>query len=331
MKVQLVSNPIDNHNPHDYQDFPVDLQYGTRAIKQVSPTKMAANLTQLVAELRIQLPKKPFATISQTYRKRDLPSASADEYLNMVFGWQPTVSDFLKIAQACVNSHEILTNFYANAGQQVRRRYGFEPIIESKSWYDEPYYSGLAYYLDPNSPYAGNFYPPNKYENAQGWIYCTETKETNYWFSGAFQYAIPSGSSAADKIAEMAATAKKLLGIQGLTLDLAYQLIPFSWLLDYFASVGDIISNASMFSQDNLVMPYAYLMRRTVVKRVYGHSGVTFYSGPTGPITHSEVFTDKRRVRATPYGFGLSPDGFTPAQWAILAALGLTKSDRTLF
>lgn len=249
-----------------------------------------------------------------------------------MFGWQPTIQDLLKLYDNVVHSHEILTQFYKDSGRRVRRGYGFDPIITNTTFYDRTHYNGLSYYLDVNNSQAGGFYAgPNKYDSAVGRVWCSETKEVTHWFSGAFEYFIPGGSSAVDKIAEMAATARHLLGIDGLTLDLAYQLTPYTWLLDYFANIGDIISNATMFSRDNLVMPYAYLMRRTVVKREYGHSGLAFHNGNTGPITFREVFTDKRRVRATPYGFGLNPDGFSAAQWAILAALGLTKADRKLF
>jgi len=38
----------------------------------------------------------------------------------------------------------------------------------------------------------------------------------------------------------------------------------------------------------------------------------------------------KKRVKATPYGFGLDTDAFTPRQWAILGSLGISRGSRLL-
>jgi hypothetical protein len=35
-------------------------------------------------------------------------------------------------------------------------------------------------------------------------------------------------------------------------------------------------------------------------------------------------------VKATPYGFGLAPSGFSPTQWAILVALGMSDGNKNL-
>jgi len=171
----------------------------------------------------------------------------------------------------------------------------------------------------------------NDPEDIYGKAVLSEIRSERYYFTGAFTYYLEGVSSPDGVISRGAQIARKLLGIDGLTIDLAYQLTSFTWLLDWFANVGDIISNAEAFTRDNLVMRWGYLMRETHVTRTYTHSGARFKTGTTGPVRMVESFTQKLRVKATPFGFGLNPNSFTEQQWAILIALGLTRSDRTLF
>jgi hypothetical protein len=73
-------------------------------------------------------------------------------------------------------------------------------------------------------------------------------------------------------------------------------------------------------------------MRHTVVTRTVRGNPATFYSYPdTVPISSLYRSERKERWKATPYGFGLNMAGFTDQQWAILAALGMTKSPRIAF
>jgi hypothetical protein len=66
-------------------------------------------------------------------------------------------------------------------------------------------------------------------------------------------------------------------------------------------------------------------MYKETVEDTYTHSGVNLKTGPTGPV--SQVFRTvyKRRVKAHPYGFGLTDGDLSPRQLAILAALGISR------
>jgi hypothetical protein len=117
-----------------------------------------------------------------------------------------------------------------------------------------------------------------------------------------------------------------------LTPEVLWELAPWSWLFDWQANVGDILSNLSLLSADGLVMRYGYLMCHTLAYNRYViPAGARFTPGvETGPIFTVLGRETKERVRATPYGFGLNPDSFSIRQWAILGALGLTKTPRAL-
>jgi hypothetical protein len=329
----------------DYDFGPIDLTYGTKAIRQTTPTKAAANITQLLVETLRDLPRLPGLAFAKgplvtpkVYDKKTtslnqsgLISGSADEYLNLVFGWSPTVSDVLKICRAIVHADDIIAQYVRDSGRVVRRRWEFAQtqstrLVSSASNVQVNGTSTLSYFV---FPWAHDFFA-NPEVDAYGTASLTETKTERYWFSGAYSYYLSEVLSPGGKLAYGAQIARKLLGVDGLTIDLAYQLAPYSWLLDYFTNVGDVLANVSAFSRDSLVLRWGYLMRETRVVRSYSHSGIRPRSGPTGPILMNEIFDQKLRVRATPYGFGLNPAEFTTQQWAILAALGMTRHDRAL-
>ncbi len=77
-------------------------------------------------------------------------------------------------------------------------------------------------------------------------------------------------------------------------------------------------------------MPYGYVMEHTVQTTVIESTGGWYVVSPgkfqrMPDIKFVVVDETKQRLRATPYGFGLSWDGFSPEQLAILASLGITR------
>jgi len=303
---------------------------------------MAANVTQLIVETLRDLPRIPLAGKNLGFNRRGddlgihwdkIPSFVGDDYLNYVFGVAPTVADVLKICQAVVSLSDNLIQINRDAGQYVRRRFDFPVTRSARIIARDDSGDNIPSGAHLFGGVGGNFVNTNffaTYADGRGNASLSEERTERYYFTGAFSYYLESVSTPGGAIARGAQYARLLLGVQGLTLDLAYQLVPFSWLLDWFANVGDLFSNATSFSQDNLVLRWGYLMRETRIKRTYYHTGIRFRTGPTGPITMTEEFTQKLRKKATPYGFGLNPNSFSEGQWAILIALGLTKGDRTL-
>jgi len=73
-------------------------------------------------------------------------------------------------------------------------------------------------------------------------------------------------------------------------------------------------------------------MHKRKCVRIYTMSGLQPLVGVDAPTTLQVFFSHekKTRVRASPYGFGLSLDGLSDKQWSILGALGLTKAPRSL-
>jgi hypothetical protein len=158
----------------------------------------------------------------------------------------------------------------------------------------------------------------------QGQVNRIRTTTIRRWFSGAFTYHLALGGDSFSKMVRAQSEAKKLLGFS-LTPDTLWNLAPWSWAVDWFTNTGDVIENITSMAVDGMVLKYGYVMEHTIVRDTYtfvGHPGLV---GNPRPNDITMVTETKKRRKATPFGFGLTWDGFSPRQLAIIAALGITK------
>jgi hypothetical protein len=144
------------------------------------------------------------------------------------------------------------------------------------------------------------------------------------WFSGSFTYYVTPGISAS-KLAAYEAAANRLLGVR-LTPDLVWALSPWSWLIDWFVDLGALISGLQQIVLDGAVMWYGYVMAHTTVDHHYVLNHIR-PRNMSQEVTLWQTFRTetKQRVRATPFGFGASPNALSMKQWSILAALGISR------
>lgn len=149
--------------------------------------------------------------------------------------------------------------------------------------------------------------------------------EQRQWFSGAFTYYLPD-SDELGGLGRLALEADRLFGVVPDIADL-WNLIPWSWLVDWFVNVGPVLQNLANYSKYGLVMPYGYMMEHTIVEYQYTFTpSVKTDKIVGGGVNLVIVDETKKRVQASPFGFGVTWDGFNPGQLAILAALGLSRS-----
>lgn len=153
-----------------------------------------------------------------------------------------------------------------------------------------------------------------------------KTAITKRWFSGAYTYHLPTGYYAHQAVKGSIAKANDLLGLE-LTPEVLWNISPWTWLFDWAANIGDVVANATALQSDNLVIRYGYIMAQTSATNTYQLDGPSFYAGGPGVLTAALGTILKQRVRATPFGFGLTTDAFTGRQWAILASLGITRGN----
>jgi len=272
---------------------------GTKAIDMVKPDNPSVDLATSLAELWSE---RRFFSVPG--RSGSLPG----EYLNYQFGIAPTVADFQDLRDTIENRDAILRQYQRDSGKLIRRQYHFKPeVTVTQSTTNAPVYGmggGLNFFLNP------------------GGRLTTLTRTTQkWWFSGAFRYSIPK-----DAFPKRISELDRLYGVKP-GLSTGWELVPFSWLVDYFVPVGSLLSNMDSFLLDGLVMPYAYIMSTTEVETVYSWYGPLKNSlgvFQNVGVTSSVRKTRLRRRYATPFGFGLLPTDLSPKQLSILAALGLS-------
>jgi len=318
---------------------------GSKGISKTAPTSPEANLAQMLGELREKLPHIPGAelrakmlhsganaarsgtnaTSGRGYSKREAAAVAGDEYLNIEFGIKPLLRDITQLAQSVKNASKILAQFQRDSGKIVRRKTDLFDTTTLTEYPDQPL--GLA--INHFSP-VGNV-TSEYFSSVSGARSVSDSVRQRAWFSGAFSYHLAEAHDFLGKAERYEQLADKLLGT---TIDAAlfWELTPWSWLIDWHINVGSFLRNVELLSKDSLVVRYGYVMHETHAIRTWvtkepvldrdGHN-IGY------PAAFSHIMS-KNRQRATPYGFGRNSSEFTPGQWAILGALGMTKSTVSL-
>lgn len=297
---------------------------GTKAIAIVKPTNSVADVITSLAEIYREGLPKVFgkaawgAGISANLQhksllKKDLRKgsrAAAQENLNLEFGIKPLINDIADVAKSVKDADKILAQYERDAGRLVRRRFEF-PIEESITS------TVIRTNVRPFMPQANTLLFTG---TASGKVLRIDEIRRRRWFSGAFTYFLPKTEGMHKDVQK----ADKLLGID-LTPEVLWNLAPWTWAIDWFTNLGSIIENFSDWATDGLVLKYGYIMEHSFHKRTYAFEGPSGYAGDPRPGSLEFVVETKKRVQATPYGFGLTWESFTPRQLAILASLGVTK------
>lgn len=306
--------------------------YGALAIERTIPVNPLTSLAVSLGEIYSDgLPKIPLLTSTFTSVGKAAKSIGG-EFLNWTFGYQPTAKDAAGTANAAIFANYAIKQFMRDNGKTVRRGYTFPSQITNSY---SSVSSGGAQFLDPSGLSVANTMFSNSAGNP-----CTivETLQTTrkLYFKGAYSYFIPIGSSVLDKMQRHADQAQLVLGLE-VNPDSLYQVAPFSWLVDWFYDVGTIVHNLNAFANNGLVLRWGYMMCEDHTIHTVTHHGLTTRATtalphiPFGSVTSVYHTVRKRRVKATPYGFGLNPATFSDGQWAILGALGLTMAPARSF
>ena len=127
----------------------------------------------------------------------------------------------------------------------------------------------------------------------------------------------------------------KLLGAEP-DLNTLWQLAPWSWAVDWTLNAGTWIKSLQALLSYGTVLRYGYVMEKTTITDTFFAGDVvrgqtpgfesTYTSRPFPAVQAITLRTTvKKRVQANPFGFGVSWDGLSNIQRAIVAALGITR------
>jgi len=321
--------------------------YYSEAYRKARPGNPKADVGQFLIELR-DLPVVPlkgvwrqFGSLVKRNRGRslaDLPvgllkqlsdfRSLGSEYLNVVFGWKPFLNDLRKTYNLWQVIDKQMAQIIRENGKNIRRRCQVKDqkdVSQVRKTYPWPYADVFGA-------------PPNWFGEEAYSVRTTVTRVSErVWFSGSFRYYIPDvGSSQWDARARLA-----LFGAFP-TPELLWSVLPWSWLIDWFANVSDVLSNISPNAVDNLVCNRSFIMRHTVQEIVEqcdtahdAFDNVFFgFGAKWNAFSGSFVSTDKvetkvRAIGGNPYGLNSQWSDLSSNQVAVLAALGLSRASIT--
>jgi len=302
---------------------------GTTAIARCKPTNHISDLAIDMVEIyQTGLPHLPGRRLWED-KVRRYAGVPADrlyfnpgsEYLNIEFGWKPLTDDIRDASYAAANADRLMSAYEANSGKDVRRSYVF-PTETSLTSNDQGVTEGFTI-VDPGQQYGtidGALSQPRLVKTTK---FIRET-----WFRGCFTYHLPSIYKSRNRLARIAAEAGHLYGIE-LTPNTVWQATPWTWALDWFTNMGDVVSNLSDWATDGLVMRYGYLMEHIVYEESYALDRPCRLKLWGGGHAHASPVTayyeSKQRIRATPFGFEADWNNLSLRQLAIAFALGISR------
>jgi hypothetical protein len=291
--------------------------WGAKGWADLKPGKPVASMGQFLAELRQlpTLPLKSFRRIIHDYK--DIHGwfrALGKEYLNTEFGWKLFLKDLRDIYRLQQSIDRRLAQLARDNGRSIRRR---GTLSSNKSTVISVNQTTCLYPV----------LTTDFYSSLQGTQTITDESFERYWFSARFRYWIPDVGTALWRT-----RAKRALFGLNPSPSLLWEVMPWSWLADWFGNVGDVLSNMSENAAENLTAEYAFVMHEQVErKKVVEVANLWAKPKPpfvptTRTVTSTLERSVKQRLAANPYGFGLTFDGLSGRQMAILGALGFSRS-----
>jgi hypothetical protein len=288
---------------------------GATAISLVAPTNSVANLATSLAEAhREGLPSLP--GIPFWKRRNEVAKAAGSEFLNAEFGWLPLVGEVRNVAGTAQHVQMLLKQHREDAGKSVRREFHYP---DSRTISSSSVAGSLASVHNLNGTNV-DFRDPTVSP------VLTTTVETvvKRWFVGAFTYPPPPLDDKWDGLETFANNADFLFGTD-ITPDVLWELTPWSWAIDWFSNLGDVINNVTQFVTNGLVMRYGYMMTEKVTTYTYSLDKSGILGHPAPPAPSEIIIRSKNRKEANPFGFGIGWENLSVTQLAIAAALGITR------
>lgn len=300
----VLPTPIDNSTM---------LGYGVKGWNRYKPTSRNGSLAQAIVELK-DVPKmlqQSDMTKQIKQRNKNVLHHAGSQYLNIQFGWLPLLSDVRELVKNAIEAQRRIDQLARDNGKWVRRGGTIHTANSTTTSIDTGSYYTTPTMITPLNPTTNTRYNT------------TETR-SRFWFSGKFRYYIAPPKAGRLSKYLLAEHVNRILYGTDLSPSLLYELMPWSWLTDWFSSAGSSIANFFEDSGDNLVAEYACTMGNTIVSEKSVVKGVALGHGAYE--CSSEILTEvKRRTKATPYGFYAITPSLTAKQASILIALGLTS------
>jgi hypothetical protein len=292
---------------------------GTKGWSMYKPTHTQASIGQAIGELRegIINPHNIRQLRDSFKNFRKFGKGVGSGHLAINFGLLPLIKDLQDLIKQVQKFDKNLHQLVRDNGKSVRRR-GTVSKSETNS-------QSTSIGTGSNSFIIGA--DEVRLLSTTKAVQELETKsEITYWISGRWRYFLDRenhGYMDLD-LRTQQQFGRILFGIDVTDPHLYYELMPWSWLIDWATPIGPMLDNFSNDSVDRLVADYAYIMAHSV-SRETAKVTTRFVDNREVSTASTLLQETKQRSIATPYGFGVDMSGLSLKRLAILASLGLTK------
>jgi hypothetical protein len=323
--------------PFDFALFPDASGFGTQAWDKTRPQIAKAGMSVFLAELRdlpgmLKTSARGFHEIWSATRGhfdagvQMLPKRAADHFLNHNFGWVPFISDLIKFYNTYEKTHDHIMQLVRDNGQWIRRKRTLkkETVRERV---------GSRLYSPGFQPYGADMEFCMKQQTVDGincYGFCDSYSETTekVWAEGLFRYYRPEFDPNSIGFPSGWSNIKRLLSLYGARINpsIVWKVTPWTWLIDWFSGIGRNIDVLTEQFQDGVAAKYLYVMHHRQ-REIVTYSNYSTYDGWR---QHSWpwLLETKQRVSAdSPFGFNLSWSHLSARQWAILGAIGVSRSN----
>jgi hypothetical protein len=286
-------------------------------ISDLSPSTFGAS-----AYSRMKPTAPSFQTLNAVYELREIPGMLKQRFtkdllgvpnywLALQFGWRPLLNDIINFVITQRTAQKRLAQLMRDNGKPVRRRTVLYDYTDSSTSSETSY--GATYPIMVTQAYRS---------------IPTMTTKVSYlqraWASARFRYWLPDGPR------DVNWTNAMLARIYGLypTPSVVYNAIPWTWLVDWFSNVGDVIDNLDGGVANRLAADYFYVMTHTeaLVERI---TTAQMWSPSGGHVDFTcqfrRAFGAKRRGVGDPFGFATNAGSLSSMQLSIMGALGLSR------
>jgi len=280
--------------------------YGAEAFAKMKPDKPDMSGAVSIYELK-DVP----GMLKQRFLLNGLHEIG-DYYLASKFGWNQLLADTRNFVLTHMAAQDRLNQLLRDEGKSIRRS---ARIAASESY--SPPNIGIGNYQQPT--FVTYFY-------ANGGSYRTQVvQEDIIWASARFRYFLPPGPRDVHWSRRMKG---RIFGLNP-TPKQVYNVIPWSWLFDWFTGLGNVLDNTTVNVVDRLAAETFYVMRHTEKRVVADLTSTYFKSGSLEQVTANTSCTIrsgcKSRLKGDPFGFGIRQEDLSNSQLAILGALGLSR------
>jgi hypothetical protein len=245
------------------------------------------------------------------------PKKIADTFINEQFGWVPMIKDIRDINHVFQNQAKIKSQMRNENNRWIHRK---ATLLDD--YQETKLLSGEGMRVAPAGDFVSTLFRDGAAPHWELW----EKKYSHITTSGSFKYYRPEFDDSIPDYSSAWNEAQRQLTMYGIriTPSNVYRATPWTWLIDWFSDFGSVMDRITDWALDSISCRYLFLMRHDL--RTITLKQVLPMRGGDVVLNFDRVIDSKiRRGSDSPYGFGLSWNGLSPRQLAILSALKISR------